>query len=110
MFVRLAGRLINLAHVALAEDHALTPPDEPPPRDGLAPGGMRLFFACQVVRDVPAPDADRLRRRFRELDPEPLPGEVSQSPSDKGWRDATDQAKVRERHPKGRRRRKREGE
>lgn len=63
MIVRLRRRTLNLAHMALAEDI-----EEPPE-------GMRIYVVGNIVRDLDRPDARRLRRRFIELDPEPLEDE-----------------------------------
>lgn len=64
MIVRLHRRALNLAHMALAED--LDTPE----------GGMRIFIVGNLKRDLGKSDADRLRRRFRQIDPEPLEGET----------------------------------
>lgn len=91
MLVRLTGdRVVNLAHLSWAE-----PVDQP----GEA---LRVYVVGNLVRDLDRPDADRLRRRFKDLDPEPLPGDPAEGPARV---EVTDRAEVRETAAKSSRRR-----
>lgn len=54
---------LNLAH----STHGERTPD----------GGMRIYILDAQPRDLPPDDADRLRRRLAEIDPEPIAAPAS---------------------------------
>ena len=67
MILRLrAYDFINLSHAALGER--------------LPGGGMRVHLINTQPRDLDPDDADRIRRRLIEIDPETLPDEGPGSP------------------------------
>jgi hypothetical protein len=61
MIVRLRSlEFVNLTHATKGER--------------LPDGGMRIFILDAQPSDLPPDDADRIRRRVADLDPEPLAG------------------------------------
>lgn len=67
MIVRLRTlEFLNLAHATHGER--------------TSGGGMRVFIIAAQPHDLPPDDADRLRRRLVELDPEPVPGTDAPTP------------------------------